>query len=237
MRWTAFFLSAVLLFGTPVQSTEYVKPKVYILSIGVDNQAKEEDNFAAETKILADAMVKCLGSIYRVSDHRLIGKEQATRENCLKAVADIPSSVDFVIVYIGMHGNIKDDGFRCYPADKPIKSKELIALLPKSKMLFLIMDACHSEGMIDDWKDHDDSVVIMAACKKEENAFTWCTSTVLTEALQGYADYNEDNVITLDEVLKYSKARMEEIWPKQHIVTTKPGKNKKLALSSVGTAN
>lgn len=161
---------------TPAISVNDLKPKLYILAVGVSKYAKPEFNLGLPSKDANDfvnVMMKQKGLLYRDVEIKLLTDSEATKENILDGLEWITkqtTSRDVAMVFIAGHG-INDTLNRYYFAphnfdmDKILRTGLIFSDIKNAveaiygKALFFI-DTCHSGNSIGTTKSRDGAVDI-----------------------------------------------------------------------------
>jgi hypothetical protein len=92
-----------------------------------------------------------------------------------------------------LFASIRDDFFSLF-----------IAML-KSENICVVVDSCYSGGMVDLnlWNLVNNKKIVVLTSSKESDISGWSFSRLLTEAVQGYADEDNDKVCSAEEVFDY----------------------------------
>jgi hypothetical protein len=165
---------------------------------------------------------------------RLLLEEEATKDAIIDAFHWLYVNVDeddVVFFFSGTHGYYLEDQA---PYDEPdgfdefiqpfdydwetddncITDDELKLLFAnvKSKNIAIIIESCHSGGMIDGENDLCDSGrVVITACDVDESGcpilirLRWCFAFFYTNGLQGRGDLNKDKWVSAEEAFDYSE--------------------------------
>jgi Caspase domain len=216
-------ISLISLILTPdfLGSAE-AKPRLVMLFIGGDFNAKDRDYFAEETEALENNLI--VHSTYQVKYKSLLRKD-CIRNKCLDGFTWLNSNCngnDIAVIYIGTHGgDSPETGFAFCGSDKSFvmgsEIRDSLVKLPCN--LILIVNSCHAGAMVRDWSDSRNNVCIICACRADELAYTWRITTAMSEAFQGYADYDGNRFIDSSEIRRYLPYRISQISNnQQHVV-------------------
>ena len=217
-------LALVFLIPLHGTSTSETKSKLTFLSIGVNHKALEKaerDEFAEEAMLLENAVEGNCSRLYNIRSRHLHGKD-ATRDNCLVGLRWVSNSSvgsDLVMIYITSHGSGDSKGnYRFYPATGSISSGEMVEQLQKVKCpLFLLIDTCHAESFLIDWRTIPDNVSILVACQAERSAYVWMFVRPLVRSFWE-ADYDGDGRVDLGEVEEFVIRNIDK---RQTVVATR----------------
>lgn len=214
----------VLVFTTSLD--HIMLPKAWLLFMSVNSaETREEDRYVPEALAISKSFRYGLAPFYEINEKTLY-YEDCNRNNCLAALNHLnPAQKDLVIVYVGCHGReVKDKGFGYYTSDDKVYGSELRSILNRLKTpVILIVDTCHSGALLNE--KFIQTISVICSCLSKEYAATWQLTVVLTEALEGKADYNGDGIIDLEELRKYVVERLPELSEKQHPVLSKDSLN------------
>jgi hypothetical protein len=126
---------------------------------------------------------------------------------------------DLVVVYFGAHGHTDPrTGWSSGTADAmPLKAPELKgALAQVHSRVLMFLETCESGGFATAHPEGDPpvppNVTVLCACSATEAAGNPLDLAV-AEALYGRADFNHDDVVDLDELIRYVELRYKERWP------------------------
>lgn len=161
---------------TPAITAESLKPKLYILAVGVSKYANADFNLGLPSKDANDfvnAMLRQKGLLYRDVEVKLLTDTQATRDNIVDGldwITKATTSRDVAMVFIAGHG-INDNLNRYYFAphnfdlDRILRTGVTFSDIKNAveaiagKTLFFI-DTCHSGNSIGTAKRRDGAVDI-----------------------------------------------------------------------------
>ncbi len=150
--------------GKKTEDEFIIKPKLYILAIGVSRYQNKDIQLkypAKDAKDFANAMLKQKGGLYRDVVEKVVTDEDATKDNILDALDWIQketTSKDVAMVFLSGHGVNDPNGFFYYlpvnvDLDKLKRSgvafsdiKNTIASI-SGKTIFFV-DACHSGNVM-----------------------------------------------------------------------------------------
>ncbi len=218
MRAIALLLvAAVLNFNPPtVETAPHPKQvrKIHTVAVGVDiNDSSCDNAFTGDATNIATILK---------SDNIFIN-DQATKENVLKAIADLkPDPNDLVVVFFSAHGEIDKDYYIMLHGSggddwkkHVLWGKELKNALNKLPCpSILALDTCCAGAML---RHKMDKTIVLAACMAEESSYgePGPFAVALQEGLEGKADYDEDGTVTAYELSRYVKfytAKYAESW-------------------------
>jgi hypothetical protein len=190
-----------------------------------------------------------LQSSWWSADHiKMLTAEDATVSNILAGfrwLSRVASADDVVVVYLSTHGMYHS--FDIPPKDETdgldeflisywgfaynlsfINDDTINVLLNKIKSdnVCLIVDSCYAGGFNDHWKllksaPEQPRVILMGSCEDEE-AVSGGFAPYLIDGLRGYADTNEDGIITAEEAFNYTQPRSSP-WQTPTIYDGYPG--------------
>ncbi len=141
---------------------------------------------------------------------------KATRAGILEGLAWLNASCskdDLAVLYIGCHGGVDSkQGWGIDDAEKKkLWGSEIKAELAKLACpALVVISACTSGGFTDGAMPPN--VAAFCACSGKQQTNNQIDMSV-TEGLCGRADFNKDNVVTLDELVRYVQLRYKEWWP------------------------
>jgi hypothetical protein len=216
-------------------STIAADAQYWALIVGVGTYADHPDDNRPDMILEAnDFRDLLLQSPWWSADHiRLLTEENATRNNIIAGfhwLIKTAGADDVVVVYLSTHGNYLP--FDIPPRDEADKADEILAtywgfaynntfilddtiniLLNelKSNNVCLIVDACYAGGFNDHWKllksaPEQQRVILMGSCE-DELSFSGGFGPYLIDGFRGYADTNDDGLVTAEEVFAYALPR------------------------------
>jgi hypothetical protein len=175
-----------------------------------------------------------LQSSWWSADHiKIITAENATGSNIFAGFRWLNKMVgpdDVVVVYLSTHGSYLP--FDIPPRDENdsfdeflvtywgfayntsfITDDEINIMLNrlKSNNVCLIVDSCYAGGFNDHWKllkiaPEQHRVILMGSCE-DELSYSGGFAPYLIDGLRGYADSNQDGIVTAEEVFAYALPR------------------------------
>ncbi len=196
-------LLVALLPSRPDKSTS----KLYFLGVAVNYTERTNDTYARDAIHIGSTLLKN-NSFADYEEKFLLGKN-ATKSNILEQLKYIANTVgeeDVAIVYIGAHGStLKSKYYFCpydYMPNNPIWGHEIKNTLEKIKgTLILILDTCHSGGILNEWNGSE-NILIICACQESECSNGRHFQNILLEAMQ-HSDTNNDAYISVQEIIDY----------------------------------
>jgi hypothetical protein len=214
MRRFCFLLLVFLSLPLPLKAADDPDKKIgdlYVVGIGQE----EEWNFLPEgfEKIFRDQGK----AFYRDMHSRVLLGKKATRKELLASVewmCENAKENDLAILFIACHGICTAEGesvFSTRDGDvRPREIKKILAKLPCHAIV--VNDACQSGNWPKEFPvdPMPANVTALCCCQSTQNSETEFDIT-LFEALYGKADYNNDGVVDLDEVIKYCGLRIKEV--------------------------
>ncbi|MEQ6168163.1 caspase family protein [Ekhidna sp. MALMAid0563] len=190
-------------------TTDFDKPDLYLVSIGVSQYQQSQHNLAFAAKDASDMIATMKGSsAYENVFEKLITNERATDTN-IKAIRSFIEQAgvdDVVMIFIAGHG-VLDDSYTYYfathnmdfnnPSNGGLNYEELQALIDgiKCRNKLLMMDTCHSGELDeDDIEEAEESISSVGTVafrstgslvKLKENSFGLENTLELSKALFG----------------------------------------------------
>lgn len=225
----------VVLLAAPVEAAGR-QPTLHYLAVGVSSYvhlpADSQLRFAhKDARDLAAVWSAQQGTLYAQVTGEILVEAQATRRGILEALARRSTQVgpgDVVMCSLSGHGRrpgiLLNDWYFC-PADfdpRDVPATGLPASLLRDRLrdfvrrgatVFLILDACYSGSV----GIQEEGIVILASCLPDEisvEGSRWNNGVftrALIEALQGRADLNRDQLISLAETVAYLSGRVAEL--------------------------
>ncbi|WP_370088755.1 caspase family protein [Ekhidna sp.] len=190
-------------------TTDFDKPDLYLVSIGVSKYQQSQHNLAFAAKDAADVIAAMNGSAaYENVFEKLIINEQATDANiqAVRAFIEKAGVDDVVMIFIAGHG-VLDDSYTYYfathnmdfnnPSSGGLSYEQLQALIDgiKCRNKLLMMDTCHSGELDeDDIEDAEQSITSVGSVafrstgsliKLKENSFGLDNTLELSKSLFG----------------------------------------------------
>ncbi|HUT00601.1 MAG TPA: carboxypeptidase regulatory-like domain-containing protein [Candidatus Thermoplasmatota archaeon] len=168
------------------------------------------------------------------ADHiKIITAENATGSNIFAGFQWLNKMVgpdDVVVVYLSTHGSYLP--FDIPPRDEADSTDEFLVTYwgfayntsfitddeinimlnrLKSNNVCLIVDSCYAGGFNDHWKllkiaPEQHRVILMGSCE-DELSYSGGFAPYLIDGLRGYADSNQDGIVTAEEVFAYALPR------------------------------
>lgn len=201
----------VLLIGTSFSSK---KKNVHIITCAV-NVHNNEDDYCVEANLIANELGTRMRELYTVTEERFL-YEKANPRNLRNALDQVPYNCDFLVLYLGSHGGNDGGFFQAYLTDgnyKPrgtefkhqtIRGREIIDRVARLNIpTLIIIDTCHSGGLMRDLANLPDNISIIAACSEKDCSYSWVITPVLLDGLNGGADFDRDRVVTIRELQRY----------------------------------
>jgi len=187
------------------------KGDLYFVAIG------QQDNW----KFLPEGFARVVRdqgkTLYREIHGRVLIGPKATRKELLESVdwmCENAKEGDLVMVFIACHGTCTGAGESVFATRtgsvRPREIKSRLAKLPCPAIV--VNDACQSGN----WPKEFDgdpmppNVTALCCCLSNQNSGIEFDIT-LFEALYGKADFNNDGIVDLDEVIKYCGLRIREV--------------------------
>lgn len=190
-------------------TTDFDKPDLYLVSIGVSQYQQSQHNLAFAAKDASDMIATMKGSsAYENVFEKLITNERATDTN-IKAIRNFIEQAgvdDVVMIFIAGHG-VLDDSYTYYfathnmdfnnPSNGGLNYEELQALIDgiKCRNKLLMMDTCHSGELDeDDIEEAEESISSVGTVafrstgslvKLKENSFGLENTLELSKAIFG----------------------------------------------------
>lgn len=190
-------------------TTDFDKPDLYLVSIGVSKYQQSRHNLAFAAKDAADVIAAMKGSAaYENVFEKLIVNEQATDANiqAVRTFIEKAGVDDVVMIFIAGHG-VLDDSYTYYfathnmdfnnPSSGGLSYEQLQALIDgiKCRNKLLMMDTCHSGELDeDDIEDAEQSITSVGSVafrstgsliKLKENSFGLDNTLELSKTLFG----------------------------------------------------
>ena len=160
-------------------------------------------------------------AFYRDLHSRLVLGDKATHAGALEGLAwlrEKAAKKDLVVLYVGCHGfTDPNEGWGVETADgQTLWGHEIKAELAKLPCPALVLiETCTSGGFALPHKDDPPvppNVTALCACSGKQTTDNQLDMAV-AEALYGRADFNNDGVVELDELIRYVRQRYQEWWP------------------------
>lgn len=177
--------------------------KIVFLSISVNNQKKENDNYVKET-LFFEKIIET-NSIFPIKKRSLLAN-QATNHNCFLGLNWLKTNCkkeNLGLIYIGTHGYYSKNFGYCFGTyDKYIETKEVKLLLKGAICpIVIIIDTCYGGGFIEDWGDWDNGIII-ASSSKNEYSYPYGFTLPFCHSLK-YGDYDENGYLSIEEINYY----------------------------------
>jgi hypothetical protein len=157
-------------------------------------------------------------ALYRDIHGRVLVGPQATRKELLAAVDWMCARTranDLVMLFIACHGTCTRAGESVFATRqgtvRPREIKARLARLPCQAIV--VNDACRSGNWPKEFPPDDlmpPNVTALCCCLATQDSGIEFDIT-LFEALYGKADFNQDGVVDLDEVIRYCALRIREV--------------------------
>jgi hypothetical protein len=225
----------VVLLAAPVEAAGR-QPTLHYLAVGVSRYvhlpADSQLRFAhKDARDLAAVWSAQQGTLYVQVAGEILVDSQATRRGILEALARRSAQVgpgDLVMCSLSGHGRrpgiLLNDWYFC-PADfdpRDVPATGLPASLLRDRLrdfvrrgatVVLILDACYSGSV----GIQEEGIVTLASCLSDEVSVEgnrWDNGVftkALIEALEGRADLNRDQLISLAETVAYLSGRVAEL--------------------------
>ncbi len=205
----------------------------YIVGVGeyAENPIQNRPDMLTEVNDFKNVLLQ---SPWWSEDHiKIITAEDATRYNILAGfrwLNSVVSSDDRVVVYLTTHGNHLN--FDIPPIDEADKEDEMLVSYwgfsintsfitddqinimlnqLKSNYVCLIVDSCYAGGFNDHYKllksKPEQQRVILMASREDEVSYSGGFGPYVIDGIRGYADSNQDGVVTVEEVFAYAEPR------------------------------
>lgn len=226
----------------PVKNTRAGnETKYWALLVGVgiyaENPDQDRPDMISEVSDFRDMLLQ---SSWWSADHiRMLTAENATIRNILAGfrwLRSVAGSNDIVVVYLSTHGFPLT--FDLPPRDEAgsndtalvtywgfsflsfvLWDDQVNVLLNQihCKGVCLLVDSCYAGGFQDHWRIPKSAapqkrVTIMGSCADEE-AMSGAFAPYVIDGLRGYADSNDDGIVTAQEMFAYASPRT---MPQQH---------------------
>lgn len=225
---------ALLWWATEAKQSQAAN--LYHLSVGVSRYAhlpqQSQLHFAhKDAQDLSAVWQSQQARLYQKVQGETLVDAQATRQGILAALDrcnQMAKAGDTVAVLLSGHGgygNLRDPEWYYLPYDfvagdsttalsAQVLRHKLVEMARRGVRIILILDACHSGG----FGNLEGDMVVMTACLSDQVTLegqSWNNgifTRALIEALQGKADVNRDNVVTLAELDAYVSTRVPELF-------------------------
>jgi hypothetical protein len=254
LAMSAFF--AGLLLCAPSAQASDAKGKVgvlYVESVGIAYAPNVQPDLPSCEKDAKDIVAWAVGQRGKLANEvrtSLRIDQEGTAANILnglKALREKVKPSDYVIVYLSGHGGLNPvtGEFHFVAYDRRVRWSELQPVLRSLPgTVIVILDACHSGGV------RSENTIVFSACLKDQTTAGFTSNKVnsictkyLLEGMNGQADLNRDNIVTLSEIEAFVSNQLVA-WnksnPRQNFSVTRPGNVPSdlpvARLSSVGPA-
>jgi hypothetical protein len=197
-------ISSELTSKSYYSNTPKVKPKLYIVSIGIDKFKDSTNNLKYASKDALDFINRLSKQTKTILDESSIKNisltnEKATKANILSTIKSLSNDLlpeDRVVIFVASHGVVLDGSYYMVTNDYDgnikesslISSNEIVEMtksLPSFNQI-LIIDTCHAGGMDNIMSGLYDSKVSVLAKKTGLHLFASANSK--QEALDGYKE-------------------------------------------------
>jgi hypothetical protein len=211
---------------TAADSPAGKRGNLYLLGVTLNQQPEPKSGMTmASYNWCAEEMVKVFreqgGSFHRAMHTRLVLAEKATHAGVTGGLAWLRQKAtrnDLVVMYVGAHGTTDPiEGWSIATADrKTLWARDIKAGLGKLPCsVLLLIETCTSGGFAQ--RHPKDlpvpaNVTALCACSGKQTTNNQLDMAV-AEALYGRADFNNNGVIELDELIRYVQLRYKEWWP------------------------
>lgn len=184
--------------------------KTYVLVTAVSSYQDSRNNVTQTTKNAKSFAQKMKT---QTSDVSILTSSYANHDNVLKrlrAICKVARSTDRIIFFFAGHGGVDNQKAGCiYAYDSPIMYSEIMECfkLSKSKEKIMLIEACHSGSSLSSYIDP--GVICMASSRMNEYSYyhdfigAGYFSKALLVGLQGKADYNKDQKISISELYNF----------------------------------
>jgi hypothetical protein len=153
--------------------------------------------------------------VYNVTEERFL-YERATPQNLRTSLEQVPYNCDFLVLYLGSHGGNDRGYFEACLTDgkhqprgtafktETIRGKEIIDRVSRLNIpVLIIIDTCHSGGLMRDLVNLPDNISVIAACSEKDCSYMWAITPTLINGIRGGADFNRDRNVTIRELQRY----------------------------------
>jgi len=135
---------------------------------------------------------------------------ESNLKNELNRMAEKSNSKTISFFYYSGHGGSDSTGEYLCTSGSNFYDYEFLQILDKFQgKVVVILSSCHSGGMAESERyslKNSENIVIFASCPKTGLEYlTFWFEEHVANALRGGADYNNDNVVTVEETYKYVK--------------------------------
>jgi uncharacterized caspase-like protein len=215
---------------------------------------------ASDARTIARVLAEKTKNVFGKVELKLILDRDATRANVMAGLEWLEKNMtphDVGLFFFSGHGT-KDDNDNFYlctvDVGRDLNRTCVSGDIMKQKLtnmpgrVIAMLDACHSgaakfsvgraDNLVRDLQNDDCGVIVIAASLGEEFSLESQVekggyfTLALTEGLTGKADFNQDGVIQLNEVLQYTVKRVREMSDeKQHPASSSSAKIKPFALT------
>ncbi|PIE52724.1 hypothetical protein CSA37_04705 [Candidatus Fermentibacteria bacterium] len=145
-------------------------------------------------------------------------------ENAMDDISRRAGSEDRLIIFYSGHGsqnppgNVgpeEEDGVNevlCF-YDRDVTDDSIAELINDfSGYTYLFADACHSGGLVNDFSE-DDNILVITAAREDLSVSERILTPILLEASTGAADSNNDGTITAEELVDHVDGMLSRICP------------------------
>jgi hypothetical protein len=202
------------------------KGDLYILGITLNQRPDAQSGLTiASYNWCAEEIVKVFreqgATGHRRLRARLVQADKATHAAVMEGLAWLrkhTTASDLVVMYVGAHGTTDPtEGWSIETADRKVlwgrEIKTGLGKLPCN--VLLMIETCTSGGFTTRHKNDlpvPPNVTALCACSDRQSTNNQLDMAV-AEALYGRADFNNNGVIDLDELIRYVRLRYKEWWP------------------------
>ncbi|MBD3369399.1 hypothetical protein GF402_03435 [Candidatus Fermentibacteria bacterium] len=145
--------------------------------------------------------------------------------NSFREILEVSGPEDLTVVFFSGHGmqyapgtggpeeaDAANEALCLYDGD--VEDDWLSATVEETARcpVILFVDACHSGGLVNDFEDGSDVLVVTAA-REDRSVSERILTPILLRAARGDADYDHDGWVTSTELVKYVDLRLREICP------------------------
>lgn len=194
---------------------------LYYLGIGVDYKAtgNSVDTYAQDIIKMDNILLNSYSAFFSGYHRNLILADKADAAAIIDGFhwLEQSQSDDLVIVHIDCHGGDRN-GYMLYPNSGTVSGAVMKKILSNvTAKIFFILDTCHSGAFIRDWGTCGPNIMIIAACESQQGSFgTYFIDSVM-DGLDA-ADYDNDGIITIQELVRYTAWRIKAYTALQNVV-------------------
>lgn len=239
LKWSTWAVLALCFWGGIARAQE-PRPNCYVLAVGVDQyqNARKLSGCVNDAKNAAQTFRQQKGSLFDDVSCTILLDSQASRQRIekeMKTLAAAGKEGDAIVLFLSGHGSRQNKKWAFLPNDFDPKesanttiSDEAIlqfadALAAEGKNVCIIVDACFAgqlrlsaKSLLTRYRDPEQGSIILMVSSMPNQTSAACGSYsafayAVKEGMDGKADFNNDGLVTLQELRRYVYHRVYEL--------------------------